>query len=174
LLKNDRVAEVAPVACGVNVTVKEADWPAFSIAGSEIPETTNSAFVRLPDVTVTAAPLAVRLPVRDELAPTTTLPKLRLVGETANWPGAVPVPDSAMLSGEFVALETIDKVPLAAAALVGAKITVNVTLWPAVSVVGTFNPLIENNVLVAFACEIVTDDPPVFVSVSDKLALLLT
>jgi hypothetical protein len=146
----------------------------LSVAGSEIPETTNSPLVRLPDVTVTAAPLAVRLPVRAALAPTTTLPKLRLVGDTANWPAAVPVPESAMLSGEFVALETTDRVPLAAAALVGPKTTVNVTLWPAASVVGTFNPLIENTAPVAVACEIVTDDPPVFVNVSDRLALLPT
>jgi hypothetical protein len=77
---------------------------------------------------VTDALLAFRLPVSDALDPTATLPKLRLVGDTANWPAAVPVPESAMLSGEFDAFDATDRFPLAAPALVGAKVAVNVTL----------------------------------------------
>jgi hypothetical protein len=42
LLGNDSEAEVAPLDCGVNVTVKVADCPAGIVAGSEIPESTNS------------------------------------------------------------------------------------------------------------------------------------
>jgi hypothetical protein len=128
LLENDRDAEVTPLDCGVNATVKVADCPAVIVAGSEIPESTNSLLLRLADVTVTDTPLAVRLPLSDELNPTTTLPKLRLVGETANVPAAVPVPESAMLSVEFDALEATDRFPLAAPALVGVKVAVNVTL----------------------------------------------
>ena len=45
--------------------------------------------LRLADVTVIDDPPAVRLPVSGELDPTTTLPKLRLPGDTANWPAAV-------------------------------------------------------------------------------------
>lgn len=90
LLANDNDAEVPPLAWGVNVTVNVADWPLESVAGSEIPESTNSLLLRLADVTVTEAPLAVRLPLRDEFDPITTLPKLRLVGETASCPDAVP------------------------------------------------------------------------------------
>ena len=84
--------------------------------------------LRLADVTVTEAPLAFRLPLSDALDPTATLPKLRLVGDTANWPAAVPVPESAILSGEFDAFDTTDRLPLAAPALVGANVAVNVTL----------------------------------------------
>ena len=84
--------------------------------------------LRLADETVTDAPLAIRLPSSDEFNPTTTLPKLRLAGDTANWPAAVPVPESAMLSVEFDALEATDRFPLAAPALVGAKVAVKVTL----------------------------------------------
>jgi hypothetical protein len=84
--------------------------------------------VRLADVTVTEAPLAVRLPLSAELDPTATLPKLRLVGDTANWPAAVPVPESAIVSGELDAFDTTDRLPLAAPALVGAKVAVKVTL----------------------------------------------
>jgi hypothetical protein len=128
LLGNDSDADVAPLDCGVNVTVKGADWPAVRVAGREIPESTNSLLLRLAEETVTEAPLAVRLPLSDELDPTTTLPKLRLVGDTANVPAAVPVPESAMLSGELDAFEATDRFALAAPALLGAKVAVNVTL----------------------------------------------
>jgi len=129
---------------------------------------------RLAELIVTEAPLAVRLPLREELDPTVTLPKLRLVGDTANVPAAVPVPESATLSVELDAFDTTDRLPLAAPALVGAKVAVNVTLWFAVSVRGKVNPLTEKTAPVKFAWVMVIDDPPVLVSVSDKLVLLPT
>ena len=82
----------------------------------------------LAELIVTEAPLAVRLPLSDELDPTTTLPKLRLVGDTANWPADVPAPERAILSGEFDAFDATDRLPLAAPTLIGAKVAVNVTL----------------------------------------------
>lgn len=139
------------------------------VAGSEIPESTNSALLRLSEVTVTDAPLAIRLPPSDELDPTVTLPKLRLVGDTANWPVTVPVPERAILMGELDAFDTTDRFPLAVPALVGAKVAVKVTLPLGVSVSGKVNPLIENAAPVRLACEMVTADPPVLVNVSDKL-----
>jgi hypothetical protein len=99
-----------------------------SVPGSEIPENTNSLLFRLAEETVTEAPLAVRLPLSAELDPTVTLPKLRLVGDTANVPADVPVPESAMLSVELDAFDATDRLPLAAPALVGVKVAVNVTL----------------------------------------------
>ncbi len=77
---------------------------------------------------MTEAPLAVRVPLRTEFDPTATLPKLRLVGDTAKVPAAVPVPESAMLRVELDAFEATDRFPLAAPALVGAKVAVKVTL----------------------------------------------
>lgn len=123
---------------------------------------------------MTGAPVAFRLAVSAELVPTTTLPKPRLVGETVSVPAAVPVPESAIDNGEFDAFETTDKLPLVTPAPVGAKVAVSVTLWFGVSVVGSVNPLIENIAPVTFACVIVTDDPPVLVSVSDRFVLLPT
>ena len=128
LLENVKEAEVDPLACGVNVTVKGVDLPAARVTGSEIPESANSPLFRLADVTVTDAPLAIRLPLSDELDPTTTLPKLRLVGDTANWPAVVPVPETAMLSGEFDAFDVTVRFPLAAPVPVGVKVAVKVTL----------------------------------------------
>jgi hypothetical protein len=98
------------------------------VIGSEIPESTNSLLLILAAETVTEVPLAIRLPPSAALEPTVTLPKLRLVGETVNWPAAVPVPESAILSGELDAFETTERLPLAAPAVVGVKVTVNVTL----------------------------------------------
>jgi hypothetical protein len=132
-----------------------------SVAGSEIPESTNSLLLRLAEETVTEAPLAVRVPLSAELDPSVTLPKLRLLGETAKVPAAVPVPESAMLSGELEAFDTTDKLPPAAPALVGLNVAVKVTLWFAVRVIGKVNPLIEKTAPVTFACVMVTDDPPV-------------
>ena len=80
----------------------------------------------LSDVTVTGAPLAVRLPFSEELEPTTTLPKLN--GETANVPGAVPLPDNAIAVVGFDAFDVTDKFPLARPPTVGVNVTVNVTL----------------------------------------------
>ena len=84
------------------------------------------------------------------------------------------MPDSEIFSVEFDAFDTMDSVPLALPDAVGVKVAVNVTLWFAASVVGSVRPLIENADPVIFACEIVTDEPPVFVSVSDKLVLFPT
>lgn len=174
LLAKDKDAEVAPVACGVKVTVKPMDWPAFNVTGSEIPESTNSPLLRLAELIVTDAPLAVRLPFRDELDPTVTLPKLRLVGATASWPAAVPVPERAIVSVEFDAFDTIARLPLIIPPLEGVKVAVNVTLWFAARLRGSDNPLIEKVAPDTLACEIVTLDPPVFVTVSERFALLPT
>lgn len=128
LLEKESEAEAAPLDCGVKVTVKGEDWPAGMVMGREIPERTNSLLLLLAELTVTAAPLAVRLAPRAELDPTLTLPKASVVGETARVPAAVPVPESAMASGELDAVETTEMDPLAASAEVGVKVAVKVTL----------------------------------------------
>lgn len=174
LLANDRDAAATPLAPGVKVTVKLADCPAVNVVGSEIPESTNSLLLELADEIVTDAPVAVRLPVSAAFEPTVTLPKLRLVGETANVPEAVAVPESAIPSG-FGAFEATDRLPLAVMVLVGVNVTLKVTLCPAVRLIGrALKPLIENCAPVKLTWEIVTGDPPVLVSVSDKFALLPT
>ena len=75
---------------------------------------------------------------------------------------------------ELEALETTVMPPLALAADCGTNIALKVTLAPGLSVRGTFSPLMLNPVPVAVACEMVTLDPPVFVSESVKVRLLPT
>lgn len=83
LLAKDRFPEAAPLDVGVKVTVKDADPFAAIVTGSVIPDKVNS-LAMLSDETVTAAPVAFRVPLSDELEPTTTLPKLNVAGETDN------------------------------------------------------------------------------------------
>src|SRR5947207_4288789 len=172
LLRKVRLALVAPLALGVKVTVKVADWPTAIVFGRVIPESTNSLLLLLPEVTVTDAPVAVRLPGSGRPTPTVTVPKLSVRGATVSWPCAVPVPVMPMLRVEFVASEITARFPLTAPVPVGANLAVNVTLWPALRVVGRVRPVIEKPVPVTFACEIVTAVPPELDGVCDWLAVL--
>jgi hypothetical protein len=79
-----------------------------------------------------------------------------------------------MLKLGFEPVEVMLTLPLAAPLVVGEKSTVNEVLWPAISVNGKDKPLKPNPVPLAVAAEIVRLDPPVLVSVSDKLVLLPT
>ena len=71
-------------------------------------------------------------------------------------------------------MEVMLTLPLAAPFVVGEKSTVNEVLWPAVSIKGKDMPLKLNPAPLAAAAEMVRLDPPVLVSVSDKLVLLPT
>jgi hypothetical protein len=77
------------------------------------------------------------------------------------------------LSGELDASDTMARVALEVAAAVGANVTVKVTLWPEFRIVGRVRSA-EKPALETAVCEMVTGNPPVFVRVSDKLALLPT
>ena len=141
LLTKVIVPEAAPLDCGEKVTVNCVLWPALIVTGNEIPLRTNSALLEEPEVTVTLDPLAFRVPVRFELSPTVTLPKLREVGETLSVAGLVPVPDSGIDKLGLGAFDVIARDPQAEPLVVGAKVTVKLTLCPAVSVCGTVSPV---------------------------------
>jgi hypothetical protein len=81
-LENESVAEAVPDVAGLNVTVKEVVCPAVRVVGSEIPESANSLLLMLAAEMVTDDPVAPRVPFSEPFVPTTTLPKLRLAGET--------------------------------------------------------------------------------------------
>ena len=89
-------------------------------------------------------------------------------------PCATPVPESGMLKLGFEPVEVMLTPPLAAPLVVGEKSTVKDVLWPAVNVKGKDSPLKLNPVPLAAAAEMVRLDPPVLVSVSDRLLLLPT
>jgi hypothetical protein len=128
LLTNDNEADVAPLAPGVNLTLKGADCPAGTVTGKLMPDNANSLLLILAEVIVTDVPLAVSDPVSVELDPTVTLLKLRAPGDAESCPTAVAVPESGITSDEFDAVEVTVRFPLAAPALVGLKVALNVTL----------------------------------------------
>jgi hypothetical protein len=88
----------------------------------------------LPVMEIAAVPVLERVTVVGALLlPTATLPKSTLAGLALSAP-SVPVPLRAMVRGEPGALLVIDTLPLALAAVVGVKVTVNETVWPGFSV----------------------------------------
>jgi len=172
---NVSVALATPVTAGLKVTVKDTLWPAGMVNGSESPPTLNTELFVLAPVTVTLAPLAVKLPDAVPLLPTTTLPKSMEVGFTANCPTAEePVPDSGIVSVGLEALDVMVTLPLALPADDGANETENVALCPAVSVTGAVMPVKPNPLPLTATWEIVTSVPPVLVTVSDRDLLLPT
>jgi hypothetical protein len=86
----------------------------------------------------------------------------------------VPVPDRAIAAGEPGALLTIETLPVAAPADVGAKVAVNDALLPALMLIGIVAPLTLNPVPEADACVTVRVALPLFVSVIVWVALLPT
>ena len=70
LLVKVSVALAAPVVCGLKVTVNDALCPASMVTGSERPLRLNAAPLEPAPVTVTLAPLAVRVPEALPLLPT--------------------------------------------------------------------------------------------------------
>ena len=105
---------------------------------------------------------------------TCTLPKARLVGFDPSAPAATPVPVNGMSSVGFDAVEVIVISPLTAPAAVGVNSTLKLALCPAASVTGVPIPLTLKPGPLAPTCEIVMLDPPVFVTVSDRVLLLPT
>jgi hypothetical protein len=91
----------------VNVTVKEAVWPAGIVKGNCTPDKENSGVLTEADVTVTFDPLAVSFAGKLPLFPIGTVPKFKLAGERASCPTAVPDPDNARFIVEFEALDAI-------------------------------------------------------------------
>lgn len=142
LLVNVRVAVSAPTTSGLKVTVKETLCPARMVTDCEKPLTTKRELFEVAPVTVTFAPLAVRVPVADPLVPTTTLPTAIGAGVAVSCPtAAVPVPVKGMVK---VGLEPVDvtvTLPLAVPAVRGAKVTLNIALCPGVRVAGVEIPL---------------------------------
>jgi hypothetical protein len=73
---------------------------------------------------------------------------------------------SAIVVGELGALLTIEMLPVALPAVVGANCAVKVAICPTLIVSGVAMPLILNPVPEAVACEIVRLAVPEFVSVT--------
>lgn len=128
-------------------------------------------------------PVFVAVNVSDFVCPSTTLPKLKLLGDIDS-PGCAPVPVTAILSGEFAALLTTVIDPVRLPAAVGANDTFSVALSAGLRVPGISIPLAVRPAPVSVMDEIVTAEFPAFVNaiccsvvvpvaIAPKLTLLL-
>ena len=112
-------------------------------------------------------PLFVSVTVCVLLVPTTTLPKLKLVGLAVSWNvAATPVPLRAMAVGEFGALLTSDTLPVTLPVAAGANCMVKVLDCPAERLKGKVSPLMLKPVPETVACDTVRAALPVLVSVT--------
>lgn len=142
LLVTLNVPVAAPAVVGLKVMVKGTLWPAGMVTGSESPLTLKTELFVLAAVTLTLAPLAVRVPEPVPLVPTTTLPNPRVVGLMASVPTTeVPVPVSPTVRLGLEAFDEMVTLPDALPVAVGVKVTVNVVSCPAFSATGVVIPL---------------------------------
>ena len=94
LVAKDKLADAAPLDWGVKTSANDAVPPAGIVTGKTSPLSVNSVLFTETEETVTLAPLALKVAGMLLLAPTATLPKLKLPGFTENCPAAVPFPDT--------------------------------------------------------------------------------
>jgi len=175
LLVKVAVALSAPVVRGLKVTVNGTLCPAGIVTGSDSWLMLKTELFVLAAVTVTLAPLALRLPVAAPLVPITTLPRGKLAGVTVSTPAVtVPVPDNGIVRVGFDALDVIVTAPLTLPAVCGANVTVKFTACPAVNVTGVLIPLRLKPVPLIPAWEIVTLEPPVLVIIPERVGWLPT
>jgi hypothetical protein len=169
LLLKVRVPLAVPETVGPNVTVNEVLSPAAIVVGRVRPVIVKLELFVLAPLTVTLAPLAVRVPLAEALLETTTLPKLKPVGVTASCPAATaPDPEKGIVNVGLAAVEVIVTFPLAAPDDVGANDTLKPMLWPAFRVIGGVIPVRVKPDPLTPACETVTPDPPEFVNIPDS------
>jgi hypothetical protein len=122
--------------------VKGTFWPAGIIAGTDKPLMVKRELLVLAAVTVTLAPLALRVPETVPLAPTATLPADKVVGSAVNTAVAVvPVPERARLRVGLEPFDVMVTLPLALPADCGVKVTVKFAICPAASTTGVEIPL---------------------------------
>src|SRR5580698_9870479 len=174
LLTIEMLPLTLPADVGANFALNVVLSPAPKVSGvvnplmlRPAPDTVALEIVRL------AVPEFVNVMDWVPLLPTATDPKLTLEGLAATWPW-IPVPDNAIDAGEPGALLTIEMLPVAAPAEVGAKMAENEALLPALIVIGILAPLVLNPVPEAVAPVTVNVPVPAFVSVNVCVPLLPT
>ena len=169
------VPVLEPAAAGAKTTLNDVVCPAGRVSGRVSPLKLNPVPLTVAlEIVTLEPPVLVSVTATLGLLPIRTFPKSTLLGVAVRLPGDRPRPERAILSGELDAVETIASVPLTVPVAAGAKVAVNVTLWFGLRVAGKARPLMENPAPVTLAWEMVTVEPPVLVSVSDKLVLLPT
>src|SRR5664279_616222 len=167
--------EAAPPALGLKLTVNEVLCPALSVTGNASPLKLNPDPLAVADEIVRLLPpVLVKVSDKLEPLPTCTLPNANALGFGESVPWVTPFPVSGIIKLGLPPFDVTLTLPEAAPPALGLKLTVNDVLCPAFNVIGNASPLRLNPVPLALAAEIVRLEPPVLVSVCDRLALLPT
>jgi hypothetical protein len=134
---------IAPAVVGANVTVAVTDWFEFSVSPDVTPLTVKPAPLTFTaEIDTLLLPVFVSDTLCELLLPSFTLPKLKLVPLKLNVRvAATPVPLNAIESVPFEALLVIVTEPEADPADDGSKLTLNVVVAFACSVIGKFKPV---------------------------------
>lgn len=129
LTVSDIVPVAAPVAVGVNVTLKVEVWFGVSVSGTVNPVNAKPVPEAAAAVTVIfSPPVFFRVTVCDAVVPVVTLPKLILVGLAVRSPAVTATPVTGIVKVGLCAFEVTVTLPLNVPADWGANFTVNVTL----------------------------------------------
>ena len=162
-----------PPVAGANTTFKVAVAAAFNVRGAVIPLTLKPApLAAMLEIWTGAVPVLVNVTCFVALPPVPTLPKLSEAGFACNCPNVAldPVPARETVSvGLTGSLLVMDKVPVAAPAVVGWKERPAVADWPAGIVFGVAIPLTPNWAPASETAEIVRSALPEFEIVKLKL-----
>ena len=117
-------------------------------------------------------PLFVSVKAWVFVCPSTTLPKLNVLGDTLN-PACTPAPLRLIVSGDPLASLVTVTLPVAFPTVAGANFAVKLKLCEATTVAGVLTPVRLNPLPLTVMPEICAAAFPVFVSVICWLALLL-
>ena len=180
LSATEREAVSAPAAVGLNSTETVQLAAAARVVPHVVADFRNEVAlvpVIVSDVRVTV-PVPVFFTVTNCAAvvePTVVEANARLVGDSETVSGAVPVPVTATVCGEPVALSTTERLPVSAPAAVGLNSTETVQLAPAARVVPHVVADFRNEVALVpvMVSEVrVTDPVPVFFTVTNCAAVV--
>ena len=155
-----------PAAVGLNSTAKLRLCVGDNVTGVPAPLNVKPVPLTLiPEIVTFAFPVSVIVTFCVAELPVFTLPKLRFVelSEIAAV-AATPFPLNASMLGELGALLTIETLPLAAPAPVGANCTLNVLLVPGLRDSGKLNEFVANPLPVTLNCITVSTPVPLLLN----------
>lgn len=164
---------VLPGEVGLKLMLKLVLAPALRVFGRLMPETANSLpLTETSEIETLVPPVFVMVSESVWVLPSVTLPKLKLGELALSAPGATPVPETEIVVVDVEAFDVIVTLPLTVPAEDGLKLTLKLTLPPALTVAGKLMLLILKSLVLAEMSEIVTLVSPVLVIVSDKVCEL--
>lgn len=135
LLLIDTVPVALPAVVGVNVAVKDAVCPGFNVCDATVLIVNPVPLTEPLLIDTAAVPVFVSVTGIALLPPTSTLPKPTAAGLAVSAP-CVPAPVRPIVDAVLEALLVIEMLPVALAVDVGANVTVNEELAPALMVTG--------------------------------------